>query len=262
MSEPAILTETRAGALWITLNRPAAMNAITPEIVTGIDRALDAALDDPAARAVVLTGTGRAFCAGADLKYVRATTAGDERATAAFLQTVLAIMGRLETFPKPVIASINGLALAGGLELVLCCDLVIAARSAKIGDAHANFGLLPGGGSSVRLPRKIGPTRAKYLLYTGEFVPAEQLVEAGLVNEVVDDADLLPAAQRLVAKLVPKSSLVLRRMKALVDDGLEQPSETALRLELLASEVHSHSHDMREGLAAFEEKRKPQFKGC
>ena len=262
MSEPAILTETRAGALWITLNRPAAMNAITPEIVTGIDRALDAALDDPAARAVVLTGTGRAFCAGADLKYVRATTAGDERATAAFLETVLAIMGRLETFPKPVIASINGLALAGGLELVLCCDLVIAARSAKIGDAHANFGLLPGGGSSVRLPRKIGPTRAKYLLYTGEFVPAEQLVEAGLVNEVVDDADLMAAARRLVAKLVPKSSLVLRRMKALVDDGLQQSSETALRLELLASEVHSHSHDMREGLAAFEEKRKPQFKGC
>ncbi|HPU52412.1 MAG TPA: enoyl-CoA hydratase-related protein, partial [Burkholderiaceae bacterium] len=112
------------------------------------------------------------------------------------------------------------------------------------------------------LPRKIGPTRAKYLLYTGEFVPAEQLVEAGLVNEVVDDADLMAAARRLVAKLVPKSSLVLRRMKALVDDGLQQSSETALRLELLASEVHSHSHDMREGLAAFEEKRKPQFKGC
>ena len=261
MSEPAILTQTRAGALWITLNRPAAMNAITPEIVTGIDRALDAALDDPAARAVVLTGTGRAFCAGADLKYVRATTAGDERATAAFLQTVLAIMGRLETFPKPVIASINGLALAGGLELVLCCDLVIAARSAKIGDAHANFGLLPGGGSSVRLPRKIGPTRAKYLLYTGEFVPAEQLVAAGLVNEVVDDADLIGATERLVAKLVPKSPLVLRRMKALVDDGLEQPSETALRLELLASEVHAHSHDLKEGLAAFEEKRTPRFLG-
>jgi enoyl-CoA hydratase/carnithine racemase len=144
---------------------------------------------------------------------------------------------------------------------VLCCDLVIAARSARLGDAHANFGLLPGGGSSVRLPRKIGPTRAKHLLYTGEFVPAEQLREAGLVNEVVDDADLLAAAGRLVARLRTKSPLVLRRMKALVDDGLEQPIETALRLELLASEVHAHSHDMKEGLAAFEEKRAPVFTG-
>ena len=265
MSEAAVLSQARAGAMWITLNRPAALNSITPEMVRGIDAALDLAQDDHEVRAVVLTGSGRAFCAGADLKYVRETTGGDEAAaaasTAAFLQTVLAIMTRLEKFPKPVIAAINGLALAGGLELVLCCDLVIAARSAKIGDAHANYGLLPGGGSSVRLPRKIGPTRAKYLLYTAEFVPAESLVEAGLVNEVVDDAQLMAAAERLVAKLLPKSPLVLRRMKALVDDGLEQPAETALRLELLASEVHSHSHDMREGLAAFEEKRKPNFLG-
>lgn len=261
MNEPVVLTQARAGAMWITLNRPAAMNSITPEIISGIDAALDQALVDDSVCAVVLTGTGRAFCAGADLKYVREASGGDETATAAFLQTVLAIMGRLEKFPKPVIAAINGLALAGGLELVLCCDLVIAARSAKIGDAHANFGLLPGGGSSVRLPRKIGPTRAKYLLFTGEFVPAAQMLEAGLVNEVVDDAELGAAAERLVAKLATKSTLVLRRMKALVDDGLEQPSETALRLELLASEVHSHSHDMHEGLAAFEEKRKPRFLG-
>jgi len=259
-TEP-ILSETRDGALWLTLNRPASLNALTPELVRGLDRALAAVESDPEVRAVVLTGNGRAFCAGADLKYVRETTQGDEAATAAFLEAVLAVMTRLEKFPKPVIAAVNGMALAGGLELVLCCDLVIAARSAKLGDAHANFGLLPGGGSSVRLPRKIGPTRAKHLLYTGEFVPAEQMREAGLVNEVVDDADLLAAAGRLVARLRAKSPLVLRRMKALVDDGLEQPIETALRLELLASEVHSHSHDMKEGLAAFEEKRTPNFTG-
>ncbi|HYF61062.1 MAG TPA: enoyl-CoA hydratase/isomerase family protein [Burkholderiaceae bacterium] len=259
-TEP-VVGETRDGALWLTLNRPAALNSLTPDIVEGIDRALAHAQDDSEVRAVVLTGTGRAFCAGADLKHVRETTHGDEGAIAAFLDSVLATMSRLEKFPKPVIAAVNGLALAGGLELVLCCDLVIAARSARLGDAHANFGLLPGGGGSVRLPRKIGPTRAKYLMYTGEFVPAERLVEAGLVNEVVDDAELLEATGRLVAKLRAKSPLVLRRMKALVDDGLEQPIETALRLELLASEVHSHSHDMREGLAAFQEKRAPRFIG-
>src|SRR5207244_4252431 len=104
--------------------------------------------------------------------------------------------------------------LAGGLELVLCCDLVLAARSAKLGDAHGNYGLLPGGGASVRLPRKIGVTRAKYLLYTGDSLPAEEFVAAGLVNEVVDDDRLMEAAQNLVAKLETKSALALRRVKA------------------------------------------------
>ncbi len=256
----SVISEIRGGAMWITLNRPDALNAITPAVVSGINAALDKAqLSD--VRAVVLTGTGRAFCAGADLKFVRGEAGDDETALSRFLDTVLLVMNRLETFPMPVIASLNGLTLAGGLELMLCCDLVVAARSAKLGDAHANYGLLPGGGSSVRLPRKIGSTRAKYLLYTGEFVPAEQLVAAGLVNEVVDDDKLIPTTQALVAKLVNKSPLVLRRMKALVDDGLEQPSAIALRQELLASEVHARSHDLKEGLAAFEEKRKPRFTG-
>lgn len=204
----SVISEIRGGAMWITLNRPDALNAITPAVVSGINAALDKAqLSD--VRAVVLTGTGRAFCAGADLKFVRGEAGNDETALSRFLDTVLLVMNRLETFPMPVIASLNGLTLAGGLELTLCCDLVVAARSAKLGDAHANYGLLPGGGSSVRLPRKIGPTRAKYLLYTGEFVPAEQLVAAGLVNEVVDDEMLTPATEALVAKLANKSLLVL-----------------------------------------------------
>jgi enoyl-CoA hydratase/carnithine racemase len=256
----AVLTEMRNGAMWITLNRPDALNAITPAVVEGINAALDRAVSEQA-HAIVLTGTGRAFCAGADLKYVRGESKHDTAALGSFLSTVLSVMDRLETFPAPVIAALNGLTLAGGLELMLCCDLVIAARSAKLGDAHANFGLLPGGGSSVRLPRKIGPTRAKYLLLTGEFLPAETFVAAGLVNEVVDDDALQAAAERLVSKLANKSPLVLRRMKALVDDGLEQPVSVALRQELLASEVHAYSHDMNEGLAAFEAKRKPKFTG-
>jgi enoyl-CoA hydratase len=257
-----VQSEIRHGALWLTLNRPAAMNSITPDIVQGINEGLDKVEHDPEIKAVVITGVGRAFCAGADLKYVKSQVGDDPQAIRVFLDSILATFLRLESFPRPVIAAINGMALAGGLELVLCCDLVIAARSAKIGDAHANYGLIPGGGSSVRLPRKIGPTRAKYLLYTGEFVPAEELVECGLVNEVVDDGELEAAVERLLAKLATKSSLVLRRMKALVDDGLDQPMASALRLELLASELHATSHDMKEGLAAFEEKRKPRFIGA
>src|SRR3990172_2107434 len=182
MSFETIIYEVRGGAAWITLNRPEALNAISPAMIRELGQALDRAEDAPGRRAVVLGARGRAFCAGADLKALK--EAGEDNAR--FLDDVLAIMNRLERFRLPVIAAVNGMALAGGvgggLELLLCCDLVIAAQSAKIGDAHANYGLLPGGGGSVRLPRKIGPTRAKYLMFTGEFVPAADLVAAGLVE--------------------------------------------------------------------------------
>jgi enoyl-CoA hydratase/carnithine racemase len=251
----------KADALRIRLNRPDAMNALTPRIVSEVTGLLRANVNNPVIKAVVLTGAGASFCAGADLKVVRGQTAENAGTLAEFLASVSTLMAELEAFPRPVIAAVNGLAVAGGLELVLCCDLVVAARSARFGDAHANYGLLPGGGASVRLPRKIGVTRAKYLFYTGDFLPAEDLLAAGLVNQVVDDSELEAATDQIVGKLARKSSLGLSRMKALVDDGMEQPKNVALRAELLASEVHAHSFDMKEGLAAFEEKRSPQFLG-
>ena len=178
-----------------------------------------------------------------------------------FVNRLLDVFNRIETFPKPVIAAVNGLALAGGLELILCCDLVIAAESAKIGDAHANYGLTPGGGGSVRLPRKIGPTRAKYLMYTGNFLEGTALERMGLVNKVVPDVALEKTVAILAARLCEKSPLGLKLMKQLSDDGLEQPTETALRNELMAIAAHSQSQDWTEGLAAFSEKRKPNFTG-
>lgn len=259
MSAPVVVAEVRKGSMWIRLNRPDAMNSLTPEVLRGVDQALTEAQNRADVISVVLTGTGRAFCAGADLKYVK--TQARENGTRGFLDSVLATMNRIDRFPKPVIAALNGITLAGGLELVLCCDLVLAARSAKIGDAHANYGLLPGGGGSVRLPRAIGPTRAKYLLFTGEFVAASELVDAGLINKVVDDDQLENATQAVADRIATKSPLGLRRMKTLIDDGLQQPMETALRMELLACEVHSYSADLHEGLAAFNEKRAPCFTG-
>lgn len=264
MEESNVIADVRGGAMWITLNRPAAMNALTPEVVGGIGQALDEAESRDDARVVVLTGSGRAFCAGADLKFVRGEAShegGEASGAGRFLESLLALLNRLERFPRPVIAAVNGLALAGGLELVLCCDLVIAARSARFGDAHANYGLLPGGGGSVRLPRKIGATRAKYLMYTGEFVAAQTMHTAGLLNDVVDDEQLEDVVGKLVAKIAAKSPLGLSRMKALVNDGLEQPADVALRQELLMSALHEHSQDIAEGLAAFQEKRAPRFTG-
>lgn len=254
--------EVREAGAWIRIERPDAMNALSPGVVAGFRDSLDKAEADDDVRAVVVTGTGGAFCAGADLKAIRQMSAEDPaESTQAFLRDAGRMFDGLEQLPKPVIAAVNGLALAGGLELVLCCDLVVAAESAKLGDAHANYGLLPGGGSSVRLPRKIGPTWAKYLLFTGEFMPAGDLVALGLVNKVVPDDELNVAVEDLVKTLASKSPLGLRRMKQLVHDGLEQPVATGLRLELLASEAHAHSDDMAEGLAAFNEKRNPHFTG-
>lgn len=261
MEEHVVLFEIRNNIGWVTLNRPTAMNALTPGVMAGINTALDEFQQHPEVRAVVFTGAGRAFSAGADLKFIRESSGGNPRALQDFLQAVYTVLNRVEHFPRPTIAAVNGLALAGGLELTLCCDLVIAAENAKLGDAHANFGLIPGGGSSVRLPRKIGPTRAKYLMYTGEFLPARELVAWGLVNEVVSDNELMSAVERVVSKLANKSPVGLEKMKYLVDDGLNQTADTALRLELLAFDLHMNSDDVKEGLAAFEQKRTPHFTG-
>jgi enoyl-CoA hydratase/carnithine racemase len=252
--------ERRGPALWIRINRPQALNALTPGVVNGIAAALDAAERDAAIRCVVLTGAGRAFCAGADLRHVR-EEAGGEAGVAAFLQSLLHLTRRLERFAMPTIAAVNGIAVAGGLELLLCCDLAVAAASARIGDAHANYGLLPGAGGSVRLPRRIGATRAKYLLFTGETIDAATLVRMGLLNEAVPDGELVSRVDAIAQAIGEKSPIALARMKTLVDCGAEQPVETALQFELRMSELHAHSADMAEGLAAFEQKRKPRFTG-
>jgi len=256
-----VLVEERGAVLWLTLNRPAAMNALTPAMIGALDQAIAQAERSEQIRCVVVTGVGRAFCAGADLKAVRSELGADEQALSKFLALASGTMARMESLPKPVIAAVNGSAFAGGLEIVLACDLVLAAESAVFGDAHVNFGLLPGGGSSVRLPRKVGVNRAKLMLYTGEPVPVSEFVACGFVHQVVPAAQLRDAAERLATSIAAKSPLVLRRLKQLVGAGLEQPSATALQLELVACDAHVTSHDFHEGLAAFQERRAAVFLG-
>ena len=258
-----IRLERRGAVAWITFDRPDAMNSMSPQMVDEIGAALDALEGDGSTRCLVLTGSGRAFCTGADLKAVKSL--GDagarEGAMRAFLGAAGALLRRIELLPLPVIAAVNGLALAGGLETVLVCDLVVAADAAKFGDAHAKYGLLPGWGGSVRLPRKIGANRAKQLMFTGEHASAATMLAWGLVNQVVPAAELEDAVQALAARIVDKSPLGLRRMKQLVDEGLEQPLDVALRNERTMIEAHAGSHDRREGLEAFAAKRTPDFNG-
>lgn len=250
--------EIRDGAAWMTFNRPRVLNSLTPVMVDEIAAGLDRARADPSVHVLVFTGAGRAFCAGADLVAAPAMT---DESVRSFLERLGHLFDEIESFPKPVIAAVNGVAVAGGLELVLCCDLVVAADEATLGDGHANYGLLPGGGCTMRLPRKAGVSMAKYLLFTGEALPALELQACGLVTQVVPSGRLAEAVDTLTASLAAKSPLGLARIKQLVNDGMEQPLATGLRAERQAAELHSHSADHREGLTAFTEKRAPRFGG-
>ena len=252
-------SQSRRGAVgWITLERPKAMNALSRDMIEGMTATLQAWRDDAEVRAVVLTGTGPAFCAGADLKTASAVVAPGEKD---FLDCIVTFFDTLRAFPKPTIAAVNGMTLAGGLEAVLACDIVIAARSARLGDGHSNFGVFPGGGGAAILPRKLPANVAKYLLFTGDAISAEEMKAHGLVNEVVADAELADRAQALGEKLAGKSPLVLARMKRVANEAADKSTSDALRHELLELRDHQRSWDIQEGLRAFVEKRAPQFKG-
>lgn len=257
-----ILYEVRNGAAWVTLNRPDALNAMNQTILDAYAELVQRAEDDPEVRALVFTGSGRAFSAGADLKYVLQFIGdGDPVKVRTFMKQAYAAFARVGTCEKPTIAAVNGVTAAGGLELLLACDLVIAAESVKIGDGHINFGMLPGGGSSIRLPRKIGETRARYLLLTGELLPVTEIADWGLVNEIVPDDELIPRTEALVARLTTKSPLAIRQMKHLVDQGLDMPLDLALQTEMQVWESYGQSSDLVEGLTAFSEKRTPVYTG-
>lgn len=261
-----VLRERRGAGLWLRLNRPDGLNGITPGVLSGLRAGLDGATDDPDVRAVVLTGQGRAFCAGADLHHVSSLAdvpapAGSPSARIGFLREVRALFDRIEAFGKPVVAAVNGLALGGGMELLLTADFAIAARSARLGDGHAVYGQVPGGGASVRLVRRLGLSTAKYLMYTGTLFPAEHFLGTDLLVDVVDDDELETTIEALVETLASRSPVALAAMKALADAAHDTPQPVALDREIETVAIHEHSADWLEGITAFAEKRTPHFPG-
>lgn len=249
--------ERRGTAAWIRLNRPEKQNAISPAMLADVGRGLDRALND-GARAIVITGSGGVFSAGADLEFVLGHL--DDLAEVELLLAAAGeLMQRIERHTLPVIAAVNGLAIAGGLELVLACDLVIAGSDAMLADGHATYGVFPAAGASVRLPRRIGATRAKSLLFTGRSASAEEMRELGVVNVVVDPDLLEDTVEDLCKRLERTSGAGLARMKRVVRDGQDLPLDDALALELTVAREHLRGPDVAEGLRAFAEGRRPVF---
>lgn len=262
MNYETLLYEVRDGVALITLNRPERMNTLGGSMKDDLRHAfLDQARNDTAVRAVVITGSGeRAFCAGADIK---------ERANNVLplpdyhlkQKATHELFRAIETFEKPVIAAINGVALGGGLEIALCADIRIAASTAKLGLPEAKIGALPAAGGTQRLPRLVGVAWAKQLMFTCEHITADKALQIGLVNEVTAPEQLLPTAFAMAARIAANAPLSLRFIKQAIDLGLQTGIEAGLEYERYAAAIVVSSEDRREGMRAFVEKRSPVFRG-
>jgi len=252
-SEPVfekILFECRDRVAWLTLNRPQVLNAMDEPMLLELQRAILLADADDDIGALVIKGAGRAFSAGGDLK-AAAGLNQDPPAYLRFVRLWNRVFGAVEASSKPTIAAIHGHCLAGGLELALCCDLSIAADDATIGDHHAKFNLLPGGGSSQRLPRLIGLQRAKDLLFTGRSLSGVEAERMGLVCRCVPAADLDAAVGQLAAELAAKPPDFLPMLKIVVNRGTSCELSAGLELEMQAIYGSLLSPTRSQGFSAF-----------
>jgi enoyl-CoA hydratase len=266
--DPIVVDRHRLGrrrefAAVLRLNRPDTLNAIDWAMVRALDAVVSEIDADRSVRAVLVTGGGRAFSAGGDLKsYVKLQR--DPVGFPQFVADLHTAFGRLRELRVPVIALVNGVTAAGGLELVLNCDFALLARSARIGDAHLNFGQMGGGGVLTLLPRAIGRERAGELIFSGRFLGAEEAVEWGLANRCVDDGALLDAGLELARGIAEKSPLAVANAKEVLNSLWAQNGsvDAGLRYERERNAFYClTSHDAAEGLQAFAEKRPPRFEG-
>lgn len=257
MPESSILVSHVAAVTTITLHRPAAMNSFTTAMHTELLAALNHAAEDPSVRCVVLTGSGRGFCAGQDLGDPSVAPGSD-------LGQVIAshyapLVKRIRSMPVPMVAAVNGVAAGAGANLALCCDLVVAARSASFVQAFSKIGLVPDTGGTWLLPRLVGPARALGIAMLGDKLPAAEAAQIGLIWQCVDDAELPVAAAALAARLagMPVKALVATRHAMAAAQGMDM--DAALAQEAALQRQLGASHDYLEGVDAFRARRAPAF---
>jgi enoyl-CoA hydratase/carnithine racemase len=254
----AITRHTAGGVATILLNRPDKLNALSAEVFAQLGAALGEAVADDAAAVVVLRGAGRAFAAGADIgAYVDLSEAGFRE----LMDHSRAVVDQFARCPKPIVAVVRGFALGGGFELVLACDLVVAATNARFGLPEARLGLLPGGGGTQRLPRLIGRLRTNELIMTRRILTAHEAHAWGLVNRVCDEGELDQTVGALVAELLGSAPEARTLAKRLVAEAEEHALAEGLSIERDLTAPLIESGDGREGVAAFVEKRDPRFGG-
>lgn len=252
---PPVLVGQDGAVGIIRLNRPDKFNCLSMDVLRRIAGALDRFEADGSVRAVLIAAEGKQFCTGADLDEVQGLR--DDRAKLAeFIATGHAALCRLEASPLPVVAAVQGLALAGGLELMMACDIAFAAASARFGDQHAQFGLIPGWGGSQRLPRLIGMRRAMDLFLSAAWIDANTAKDWGLVNRIAKDTVLRDDALAYCKALAERSRSGLATMKRLAREGIDRPLAEGLRLEQDIAPDALMSPDVTEGLAAFKARRK------
>lgn len=254
---PTLIVETTDGVTLIRLNRPEALNALNAELLNALKTALDAAEADRAVRCVVITGSPKAFAAGADIKEM-----ADKTYAEMFIQDYFtAAANRIETFRKPIIAAVAGFALGGGCELAMMCDLIIAADNARFGQPEINLGVAPGIGGAQRLTRAVGKAKAMDMILTGRMIDAAEAERIGLLSRVTSPADLIDTAMEAARKIATLSPLAVMMNKEMVQAAFETTLAQGVKLERRLFHSLFAFDDQKEGMTAFVEKRLAQFTG-
>ncbi len=254
-----LLIEITDGVAVVTINRPAALNALNKDVLEELAAAFAELESSEDVACVILTGSGsKAFVAGADIAEMQAL---DAVSAEHFARLGHALLNTIEKFPKPVIAAVNGFALGGGCELAMACDIRIAAENARFGQPEVNLGVIPGFGGTLRLARLVGKGRAKELIFTGDMIDAQEAYRIGLANKVVAAEELLAKARSMATKIASKGPVAVRFAKESVDNGLEMDLDRAGRLEAGLFGLCFATADQKEGMQAFLEKRPAKFTG-
>jgi enoyl-CoA hydratase len=254
-----LLVEMEGKLQIVRLNRPRVLNALREKTFIELGAVLDKFAGDPQQRVLIITGVGdRAFSAGGDIKGMSGMTSKE---AAAFARVVHSVLEKIENIQKPILAAVNGVAFGAGCDLVIACDLCVASERAVFGEPPAGIGIVTPFGGTQRLPRIIGPKRAKYLFFTGETLDANQALQIGLVNKVVNHENLLEETKNIAFKIFTRAPIAVGFSKILINSSMSQTLEDGDKLEAELYAKCFDTYDQKEGMKAFIEKRKPVFKG-